>query len=61
MMVRPLSGGIHSVPEPTITGLYAADETTGGFQGAGYVNGTAQGKAAFFGHVAGERAADAGR
>lgn len=40
-----------------IAGLYAAGETTGGFHGAGYMSGSALGKAAIFGKVAGQRAA----
>ena len=44
----------HGAPLP---GLYAAGETTGGFHGVGYVSGTAQGKAAIFGRIAGANAA----
>ncbi|MGE0384149.1 MAG: FAD-dependent oxidoreductase [Gammaproteobacteria bacterium] len=40
-----------------IDGLYAAGEAVGGFHGAGYMSGTALGKAAIFGRVAGEQAA----
>lgn len=40
-----------------IPGLYAAGETTGGFHGAGYMSGSALGKAAIFGRLAGQRAA----
>ncbi len=42
-----------------IPGLYAAGETTGGFHGAGYMSGSALGKAAIFGRLAGQRAAQA--
>jgi fumarate reductase flavoprotein subunit len=40
-----------------IDGLYAAGEIVGGFHGAGYMSGSALGKAAIFGLRAGERAA----
>lgn len=40
-----------------IPGLYAAGETTGGFHGPGYVSGSALGKAAIYGRIAGENAA----
>jgi fumarate reductase flavoprotein subunit len=40
-----------------IEGLYAAGETVGGFHGAGYYSGTALGKAAVFGRIAGREAA----
>lgn len=40
-----------------VPGLYAAGETVGGFHGAGYMSGSALGKAAIFGRVAGRRAA----
>lgn len=40
-----------------IAGLYAAGETVGGFHGAGYMSGSALGKAAIFGRVAGAEAA----
>lgn len=40
-----------------LPGLYAAGEVTGGFHGADYLTGTALGKAAFFGRVAGREAA----
>ena len=36
-----------------IAGLFAAGETVGGFHGAGYYSGSALGKAAVFGRVAG--------
>ena len=44
-----------------ILGLYAAGETVGGFHGTGYMSGSALGKAAIFGLVAGRRAAQAPR
>jgi succinate dehydrogenase/fumarate reductase flavoprotein subunit len=37
--------------------LYAAGEIVGGFHGSGYMTGTALGKAAIFGHLAGNQAA----
>ncbi len=37
--------------------LYAAGELTGGFHGAGYMSGTALGKSAIFGRIAGREAA----
>lgn len=40
-----------------IPGLFAAGEVTGGFHGAGYMSGTALGKAAIFGRIAGLSAA----
>ncbi|WP_313905600.1 FAD-binding protein [Streptomyces malaysiensis] len=40
-----------------IPGLYAAGEVVGGFHGAGYLTGTALGKAAVFGHLTGTTAA----
>lgn len=40
-----------------IRGLWAAGEIVGGFHGAGYLTGTALGKAAVFGHQAGRSAA----
>jgi fumarate reductase flavoprotein subunit len=44
-----------------IDGLYAAGEIVGGFHGAGYMSGSALGKAAIFGLRAGERAARDGQ
>ena len=41
-----------------IEGLYAAGELVGGFHGAGYMSGTALGKAAIFGRVAGRVSAE---
>ncbi|MFC7655484.1 FAD-binding protein [Pseudonocardia benzenivorans] len=40
-----------------VPGLFAAGEVVGGFHGAGYINGSALGKAAVFGRVAGLGAA----
>ena len=40
-----------------ISGLLAAGEVVGGFHGAGYYSGTALGKAAVFGRIAGREAA----
>jgi len=40
-----------------IPGLFAAGEVTGGFHGAAYMTGSALGKAAVFGRIAGRRAA----
>ena len=39
--------------------LYAAGEVTGGFHGPGYVSGSALGKAAIYGRIAGQNAAAA--
>lgn len=50
--MRVLRGDGSPVP-----GLYAAGETVGGFHGAGYMSGSALGKAAIFGRVAGTGAA----
>lgn len=44
-----------------IAGLFAAGEVVGGFHGAGYMSGSALGKAAIFGRTAGEQAARAPR
>lgn len=41
-----------------IAGLYAAGEVTGGFHGTAYMTGTSLGKAALFGRVAGQHAAE---
>lgn len=40
-----------------IEGLYAAGEVMGGFHGAAYMTGSALGKAALFGRIAGVNAA----
>lgn len=50
MRVRDMYGG-------AIPGLYAAGETVGGFHGAGYYSGSAMGKAAVFGRIAGRAVA----
>jgi fumarate reductase flavoprotein subunit len=41
-----------------IDGLYAAGEVVGGFHGAGYMSGSSLGKAAIFGRIAGQQAAE---
>jgi len=51
MQVRDVFGDV-------IPRLFAAGETVGGFHGAGYYSGTALGKAAVFGRIAGR---DGGR
>ena len=48
---------VRTTADAPIAGLYAAGETVGGFHGAGYMSGSALGKAAIFGRVAGEQAA----
>ncbi|MES2480672.1 MAG: FAD-dependent oxidoreductase [Pseudomonadota bacterium] len=45
------------VYDEPIVGLYAAGEIVGGFHGAGYMSGSALGKAAIFGRIAGRQAA----
>lgn len=50
-------GRVINVYGEVIEGLYAAGECTGGFHGAGYVSGTALGKAAIFGRAAALHAA----
>lgn len=50
MQVRDVYGGM-------IPGLYAAGETVGGLHGAGYYSGSAMGKAAVFGRIAGRAVA----
>jgi len=49
--------GVINVYGERIEGLFAAGEICGGFHGAGYMTGTALGKAAIFGRTAGRSAA----
>ena len=49
-----------NVDGEVITGLYAAGEVAGGFHGRSYMTGTALGKAAIFGRIAGRNAAKRG-
>ena len=48
---------VHDVFGDPIDGLFAAGEIMGGFHGRSYMTGSSLGKAAFFGRVAGRRAA----
>ena len=48
---------VRTTEDRPVPGLYAAGETVGGFHGAGYMSGSALGKAAIFGRVAGAQAA----
>lgn len=50
-------GAVQDVFGVPIAGLYAAGEVTGGFHGEAYMTGSALGKAAYFGRVAGQVAA----
>jgi fumarate reductase flavoprotein subunit len=54
-------GRVRDVDGAVIEGLYAAGEIAGGFHGRAYMTGTALGKAALFGRIAGASAAAAAR